>query len=297
MELRLLKYFVTVAQELHFGRAAERLHISQPPLSQQIQQLENELGVELFMRTKRRVELTEPGRYFLAQAKAILAQTEQAMSQVRRVARGEIGQLKMGLVGSATYQDIIPAALRIFRQRYPEVAVTLFEMTSVQQLQALYARQLDIGFLRPSSQEKRLVFDSVIKEPLLVALSSNHPLASKREIKLKELATYPFIMVMRERGQGYYDQIIKLCRQAGFTPNVIQEAMELQTEITLISAGFGLSIVPASASNMRRKDVVYKPLKPRFRVELAAAYLRENSSPSLQAFLKILKEAVTPLTQ
>jgi DNA-binding transcriptional LysR family regulator len=291
MELRLLRYFVAVAEELHFSRAAERLHMAQPPLSQQIRALEAELGVQLFRRTRRRVELTEPGRVFLASARDILARAETAVEEVRRAARGEVGRLIVGVVGSAAYEDAIPGALRAFRERYPDVAIALRELPTGEQLAALRDGRIHIGFLRPPAPHDGIVLETVFREPLIAALPAAHRLAEAREIAVESLAEEPFVMVSREQGLGLHDLVMGVCAAAGFQPRVTQEAIELQTIIGLVAAGFGLSLVPAAARRLQRSGVTYVPLAPPgAEVEIAAAWPTGEPSPALAAFLGLLRE-------
>lgn len=291
MEIRLLKYFVAVAEELHFSRAAVRLHIAQPPLSQQIRKLEEELGVQLLSRSKRRVELTEPGRVFLASARSILAQTESAIAEVRRASRGEVGRLPVALVGSATYEDAIPEILRVFRERYPDVAITLHELSTGEQLKALRDGHIQVGFLRPPVHDVGLALDTVFHEPLIAALPVTHQQANEQCVPIAALANDPFIMVPHAQGLGLYELVVSACLQAGFTPQISQEAGELQTVIGLVAAGFGVSLLPAAARKLHSNGVVYVPLAaPVPVIEIAAAHLHTDTSPVLAAFLSVVRE-------
>ena len=203
MELRHLRYFVTVAEELHFGRAAQRLQIAQPPLSQQIRQLEEELGVQLFHRTKRSVQLTEAGQLFLEEACQILTRAEQAIQIVQRADRGETGRLTLGFVGSATY-SVLPVVLKVFRKRFPEVLLSLHEMTTTQQVQALHEDRIHLGFVRPPIHEQELMIESILKEPFVAVLPKFHRLANETQISLRSLANDPFILFPRYLGSGFY---------------------------------------------------------------------------------------------
>ena len=292
MELRHLRYFVAVAEELHFGRAAERLHMTQQPLSQQIRQLETELGVLLFHRTKRRVQLTEPGLAFLGEARQILQKAAQAIDMVRQVAQGESGRLKVGFSGFATY-SILPKVLRIFRERFPQVELELEEMTTSVQVQALQDHQIHLGLMIPPVPDATLTLELILQEPFVVILPETHSLATQPELALGALANESFILVSRHLEPGYYDQCISLFQQAGFSPKVIQKASQKQTILGLVSAGMGVSLAPASIRNIRRTGVVYTTLNaPMSEVELAAVWRQDEPSPILQKFLEVIREIV-----
>ncbi|KAB8334676.1 LysR family transcriptional regulator [Scytonema tolypothrichoides VB-61278] len=293
MELRHLRYFVAVAEELHFSRAAERLHMAQQPLSQQIRQLEDELGVLLFHRTKRRVQLTEPGKAFLVEARHILLKATQAIEIVRQVAQGESGRLKVGFSGFATY-SVLPKALRIFRERFPRVELELEEMTTTAQVQALQEEQIHLGLMIPPIPDASLTLEPILKEPLVVILPETHPLATQPELALSMLANESFILVSRQLEPGYYDRCISLFQQAGFSPKVVQKASQKQTILGLVSAGMGVSLAPASIRNIHRTGVVYITLNPSdVEVELVAVWRQDESLPVLRTFLEVTKEVVS----
>ncbi|MBW4626347.1 MAG: LysR family transcriptional regulator [Brasilonema octagenarum HA4186-MV1] len=292
MELRHLRYFVAVAEELHFGRAAQRLHMTQQPLSQQIRQLEDELGVLLFERTKRRVQLTEPGKAFLVEARHILLKATEAVEIVRQVAQGESGRLKVGFSGFATY-SVLPKALRIFRERFPRVELELEEMTTSAQVQALQEQQIHLGLMIPPTPDASLTLEPILKEPLVVILPETHPLATQPELALPMLANESFILVSRQLEPGYYDQCISLFQQAGFSPKVVQKASQKQTILGLVSAGMGVSLAPASIRNIHRTGVVYITLNlSDAEVELVAVWRQDESLPVLRTFLEVMKEVV-----
>lgn len=292
MELRHLRYFVAVAEELHFGRAAVRLHMTQQPLSQQIQQLETELGVLLFHRTKRQVKLTEPGKVFLEEARQILLKADQAVKIVRQVAQGESGFLKVGFSGFATY-SILPKVLRVFRDRFPQVELELEEMTTSAQVQALQEHQIHLGLMIPPVPDATLSLEVILREPLVVILPETHSLASQPELALLELAQESFILVSRHLEPGYYDQCISLFQQAGFSPKVIQKASQKQTILGLVSAGMGVSLAPASIRNIHRTGVIYNSLnEPSSEVALAAVWRQDEASLILETFLKVIREIV-----
>ncbi|MBR8837637.1 MAG: LysR family transcriptional regulator [Stigonema ocellatum SAG 48.90 = DSM 106950] len=292
MELRHLRYFVAVAEELHFGRAAERLHMTQQPLSQQIRQLEEELGVLLFHRTKRRVQLTEPGKAFLGEVRQILQKADHAVEVARLVAKGESGRLKVGFSGFATY-SILPKVLRIFRERFPQVELELEEMTTSAQVQALQDHQIHLGLMIPPVPDATLALELILQEPFVVILPETHYLATQPELALSALANESFILVSRHLEPGYYDQCISLFQQAGFSPKVIQKASQKQTILGLVSAGMGVSLAPASIRNIHRTGVLYTALKtPMSQVDLAAVWRQDESSPILRTFLKVIREIV-----
>ena len=293
MELRHLRYFVTVAEELHFGRAAQRLQIAQPPLSQQIRQLEEELGVQLFHRTKRSVQLTEAGQLFLEEASQILTRAEQAIQIVQRADRGETGRLTLGFVGSATY-SVLPGVLKVFRRRFPEVLLSLHEMTTTQQVQALHEDRIHLGFVRPPIYEQELMIESILKEPFVAVLPEFHRLANETQISLGSLANDPFILFPRYLGSGFYDQIVNMCQQVGFQPQVAQEAIQMQTIISLVAAELGVALVPASVQNLQRVGVVYKALaESTSQVELAMVWRPDKISSVLQKFLEVTRQVAS----
>ena len=295
MELRHFRYFVAVAEELHFGRAAARLHLAQPPLSRQIHQLEAELGVQLFTRTRRRIQLTPAGAVFLAEARRALAQADQAVAAARRAAQGEHALLRVGFIGAASY-SILPAIVRAFRERCPTVGLTLHEMTTAQQLQALRAGRLDIGFVRPPVVAPDLVVETVLREPLMVALPLMHPLAPTETVALAALAREPFVLFPRELAPDLYDQIGDLCERAGFRPQVTQEAVQMQTVVRLVGAGVGVSLVPRSVQNLHEPTVIYKPLADAAPcAEMAIVWPRGAQSPALEQ-LRQLATAVGAAT-
>jgi DNA-binding transcriptional LysR family regulator len=292
MELRHLRYFVTVAEELHFGRAAERLQMAQPPLSHQIRQLEDELGVELFHRTKRSVQLTEVGHLFLEQARQILTQADQAVQIVQQASFGEVGRLVLGFVGSAIY-SILPDTLKVFRKRFPKVLLSLHEMTTAGVVQALHEKRIHVGLVRLPINDEQLIIESVLQESFIVALPESHILARETKIHLKMLANEAFILFPRHLGSGFYDQILTMCQKAGFSPQVEQEAVQMQTIISLVAAELGVAIVPASMQNLQRVGVVYKVLaEDTPQVELGMIWHRDEKSPVLHKFLDFIREIV-----
>src|SRR5579885_297450 len=289
MELRHLRYFVAVAEELHFSRAAERLHIAQPPLSQQIRQLEDELGVRLFERTRRRVELTDAGRMVLEEARRTLAQAERVASTARRASEGSAGFLRVGFSSSAPYTTL-PAVLRAFRAQYPEVALNLFERSTEEQIELIAADKIDVAFVRRPVENApdSLIVRTILREPFVLALPRDHRLCRRREVDIRSLAGEPFVLFPRHAAPGLYDQFAAICRRGGFKPRVAQEAVQMQTIVSLVSAGLGVAIVPASIRKLHRERVAYRPIHPgNATSEMAVVYDRNNSSRALQSFLRV----------
>lgn len=291
MELRHLRYFVAVAEELHFGRAAARVRIAQPPLSQQVRQLEAELGVVLLTRTKRRVELTPAGRAFLEHARQILAETERAKRMAQRAGRGEVGRLAIGFVSSADL-DVLPRVLRTWRERFPDVEVELHALLTAAQVDALRHGRIDVGFVRLPMEETGLAVESIRHEPLVAALPERHRLARRARVRLADLAGETMILFPRQTAPGYYDVFIAACRRAGFTPRMLHAA-SMQSILALVSAGLGVSLMPASIHNLQRAGVLYRPLAPPVpEVEMAMAWGRDQPSAVLAAFLDTVREVV-----
>lgn len=290
MELRHLRYFVCVAEELHFSRAAERLNISQPPLSQQIRGLEQELGVELFNRTKRKVELTPAGRLFLDEARLTLQQAERARRVAIDAKEGVRGRLRAGFVTSACY-SILPVLIRRFRREHPLVDLEMQELTPQQQIEALEQKTLDAGLLRPPVGSGDLLTETLFEEPLLAALPSGHRRAGGKAVALGELAEEPFIMFPRHHGPGIYDVILNACRDAGFSPHVSYAPNQMQTLLAYVAGGLGVALVPQSLSVFHPGQIVYRPLKSKeVKVALSIICRREDQHPLLEAFRAISAE-------
>jgi DNA-binding transcriptional LysR family regulator len=289
MELRHLRYFVSLAETLHFRRAAERLSIAQPALSQQIQQLERELGVQLLERTQRRVALTEAGVVFLERARMTLAEAAEAIRLARLAGRGEVGHLGVGAVTSALY-GIFPEVVREFRERHRHVHLTLHELPGNEQTRALRAGRIQVSFLRPPVDETEIEVRIITREPWVVALPTAHRFAARQRVGLRALADEPFIAFPRELAPGIYDQVISMCQRAGFSPRIVQEA-QMQTIVSLVAAGIGVALVPSTLQNLSRKGLVYKALTGApSKLELAVAWRREDRSPLLAQFLAVVKE-------
>jgi DNA-binding transcriptional LysR family regulator len=290
VELRHLRYFVAVAEELHFSRAAARVRIAQPALSQQIRRLEQELGAALFNRTKRHVELTPAGRALLEEGRRVLAQAERAVRTAQRAARGEIGPLAIGFVPSADL-DILPRVLRVWHATFPDVEIALHSLLPAAQVEALRDGRIHIGFVRLPIEETGLVVERIQREPLLTVLPHEHPLARAERVRLADLARETMILFPRDIAPGYYDIFVGACRRAGFTPRILHPG-SMQTNLALVAAGLGVSLMPASIQTLRRDGVVYRPLAPPVPyVEMAVAYRRDDRSAVLPPFLEILHRA------
>ncbi|HHW2079667.1 LysR substrate-binding domain-containing protein [Pseudomonas aeruginosa] len=298
MELRHLRYFIAVAEELHFGRAAERLGISQPPLSQQIQALEEEIGARLFERTNRRVELTDAGRLFLDESRQVLAQVDKAVLLARRAHLGELGELKIGFTSSAPFTSTIPSSIHAFRKAYPDVHLDLQEMSSRQALKALLEESLQVGVIRPLALPDAVHWVELFREPLVAVLRADHPLAAGSEdgLAIAALAEEPFVFFPRSYGTGLYDQVIALTRQAGFSPRIAQEASEAMTIIGLVSAGLGVSILPASFRRTRVDGVVYRTLSDPEATTAVWLVRRQNEgSPLALSFIDLVTREAASL--
>ena len=291
MELRHLRYFVAVAEELHFGRAAKRLCITQQPLSRQIRDLEEELGVQLFYRTKRTVRLTEVGEIFLEEARKTLEQANFAVQLVQQASKGEIGRIAIAFTGSAL-NIVLPTTVRQFKTLYPQVDLTLKRLQTVEQVEAIHSRQIDVGLLHPPINDDKLILETVYQENLVVALPDTHTLAKDESdaISLKQLANESFILFPRYIGLVLYDQIINLCRQAGFSPNVVQEAMPQQTILGLVSAGIGVSLIHSSVKTLGRPGVVFRSLIESTPIlETAVAWSPDATNLVLPFFLDVVR--------
>ncbi|MEM7759391.1 MAG: LysR family transcriptional regulator [Cyanobacteria bacterium P01_A01_bin.40] len=291
MELRHLRYFVAVAEELHFGRAAKRLCMTQQPLSRQIKDLEDELGVNLFYRTKRTVRLTEVGQIFLEETRKTLKQADYAVDLVKQASQGKIGRIAIGFTGS-TLNIVLPTAVRQFKKLYPQVELILKRLQTLEQVEALLSKQIDVGLLHPPIDENNLILETIYQEPLVIALPDTHPLAkdSSTAISSKQLADESFILFPRHIGSILYDQIINFCQQAGFSPNVVQEAFPQQTILGLVAAGIGISLMHSSVQSLGRSGVVFKNLiEPTPMLETAVAWSSNSTNLALPAFIEIVR--------
>lgn len=292
-DFRQLRYFVAVAEELSFTRAAQRLHISQPPLSQHIQALEQDLGTRLFERDKRNVALTDPGRILLEQARQILAKAEEARAHVSDAAAGFSGMLRLAYTISVTLHRALPQTLLRFGQQAPKVRMQLQEMYSEPQFTALRTGQIDVGFVRDEprheSDARVLRLDMIDYEPLLLAVPSGHRLAGHDSVHFDELSNEHFVTQPRELAATLYDRLVQLAAKAGFHPAIGQQAQQINGLLALVAAGIGLALVPASMRVVQLGGVSYVSLEdPDAYLLLAVASRRDNTSPVLAKFLEIV---------
>ncbi|MDC6293788.1 LysR substrate-binding domain-containing protein [Ralstonia pseudosolanacearum] len=265
MDLRRLRYFVVLAETLHFGRAALRLSIAQPPLSHQIRVLEEELGARLFDRNNRRVELTAAGMALLPEARALLAQAEKASTIAARVERGELGELRIGFTSAAALTQVIPRLILAYRRDWPGVRLSIRELTTQEQLTAMLERRLDFAFVRgTAAPDLPPAFGAVrlFEDAFVVALPPQHPCADNDgPLFVKALANEPFVMYPPESGTGAYEQVLSLCRHAGFAPQVVQEALSAATMVGLVAAGLGVALVPESFQRIEASGVAFRALR------------------------------------
>jgi len=290
VELRHLRYFLAVAEELHFGRAAQRLHIAQPPLSQQIRRLEQELGVSLFDRTNRRVELTDAGRAFLIEARLTLTQAERAAHVASQAARGEAGLLIIGHMASAEL-NVFPRLLPVFRKRYPGVDLAFQLLGASEQFRMLHEGQIHAGFLRLPATDRGLTVTPIVRERLVVVLPEHHPLARRRSLMLRTLGSERLLLFPRRHAPGYYDALIAMCRQAGLDPTIVQETTRLHTALSLVATGRGISLMPKCVERLKRPGIVCRPLRgPVPDTEMGVAYDPSNRSRLLRAFVAVVDE-------
>jgi len=296
MELRHLRYFVMVAEEKHFTRAAARLNMQQPPLSQQIRALEDELGFDLFKRHPKGVDLTTGGAVFLDEAKTILARVKEGSRRAARVAKGVEGTLAIGFTSSAAAHPLIPRIIRAFREQYPAVAITLDEGNAGRLTEHSMASQLDVGILRaPVSRPDGIEFHRLLVEELLMVLPVGHPALSDHPdaIELQAIRDEPFILVRRPGAPGMYANLLRACQAAGFEPHVAFEVERMLTNVSLVAAGEGVSVVPASMRDIHSESVVYRRIlgaHPRLVAPLTLICRSFNQSPALQNFIMLARQ-------
>lgn len=289
MDLRQLRYFVAVAEERSFSRAALRLHVSQPPLSTQLKALEEELGVRLLDRTNRGVALTTAGQVFFDETRAVLARLERGKEKARNAGRGEVGTLSIGFVSIADY-GILPPALKEFRSLFPGVEVQLHELTTDAQVREIRASRLDLGIGLGPVEATDLLFEPVIQEKLVLAAPTGHRLIRDgKAVDLKTLSNESFVIPPRDIAPGLFDLIISRCSAAGFAPRITQQARQMQTVISLVSCGMGFALVPASVQNLRRKGVQYRPLHgPAATIDIGILRSRDDDEPLSAHFVSTL---------
>ncbi|WP_214415340.1 LysR family transcriptional regulator [Sphaerisporangium fuscum] len=292
LESRQLHAFVVLAGELHFGRAAERLGIAQPPFSQQIRRLEERVGYPLFERTSRGVRLTPAGRQLLPAARQALEQVNSGLEAARRTGRGELGTLRLGFAASLAL-TVLPGVIAAFRQAHEGVRLEVHEMTTTEQVRALHAERIDVGLVREAVDREGLTAEPLLSEEVVAVLPATHPLAGERRVPLEALAGEPLVLFPREHGPEFHDRLVELCRRAGFTPRVAQRAVEWQTVCALVAAGLGVSLAPAGVRRIRITGVAYRRLaggSPRTTVTLC--HRREDSTPLLTRFLETARAYV-----
>jgi DNA-binding transcriptional LysR family regulator len=296
MELRHLRYFLAVAQELNFTRAAKRLHIAQPPLTQQIKALEAELGVTLFDRSSYRIELTTAGRAFAAEVGRILGDVRNAVLIAKRAARAAVGQVRVGFTESASFNPLVTSAFRSFRSAYPEVEVSLEERQSTELAIGLREGRIDAAFLRPPLEtEERITLHLLEEEEMVVALPSGHALAKRKEIDLPELEKETFILYPRAVRPGLADAVVSACEKVGFTPQVQQYAPQLSSTINLVAASLGISIVPRSMQELQPHAVSYVRLQGRpVQALLGIAHRADESSAAVLKFVEMARSMSRP---
>lgn len=286
MELRHLRYFVAVAEQLSFRRAAERLHMAQPPLSAQIKSLEEELKVKLLERTTRSVHLTHAGRVFLEEARAVLSASAQAEQRAREAEHGLAGALRVGIVAPVA-GGWLAGILRGFRRRFPSVQLSLFDLTSAEQLRRLHEQELDVGLLRPPVTFPELDYRFVGESRQVLALPAGHPLARKRRLLWRDFHDQELVLIHPSAQHGYYDPFFAACAKAGAQPRPVQYANDIQTKMWLISAGFGIAPTTASLGEVKRPGLVFRALPPGLPpVQTILAWRRGDPSPVLQHFCK-----------
>jgi DNA-binding transcriptional LysR family regulator len=295
MELRHLRYFLALAQERNFTRAARSLNIAQPPLTQQIKALEAEMGVTLVDRSAYRIELTDAGKVFAAEAARILGDVRGAVLKAKRAARGTVGHVRVGFTESASFNPLVPWTFRTFRSSYPDIEVSLEERQSTELAAALREGRLDAAFVRPPLKTSGgLTFTLLEEEEMVVVVPSGHPLAGHTSLKLRDLVEETFILYPRSARPGLADAIVAACERAGFTPKVEQYAPQLSSTINLVAASLGISIVPTSMQRLQPHAVVYVPLRgERLRALLGIAHRAGEESRAVLEFIKMAKTAKT----
>ena len=290
MELRHLRYFVAVAEDLNFTRAAGRLHLAQPSLTRQIHHLEEEIGVRLLNRSKNQVTLTEEGRSFLMDVKRILALATESILAVQRLSRGETGQLNLAYLSNFDF-ELLPETLGAFRQAFPHIALNLFDMTPAEQFRALATRKIDLGFvgLRPPAATKDLQWESIARHRTLVVLPAKHRLARKRQVNLGELKAMFFVGMSEKTNPGFRDWLCETCQPAGFTPRILQDAELEPALMTFVAQGLGVSLAREHIKKLPHPGVVLRPLAPPVKSDYCIAWNRNNDSRALEQYIQIVK--------
>ena len=291
MDLRKLRHFVVLAEELHFGRAADRLSMTQPPLSLSIRALEAELGVRLFERTRRKVALTHGGAAFLLEVRSLLERTAYAVESARAAERGESGRIGVGFMTASAY-TLLPSILREFASHFPAVRLDLRELTLPQQFEALRRGDIDVGLVRPPVNDAQLTAENLLEESLVLALPLRHRLLARSRVSVKHLCDEPFVMFRRAPGLVLHDIVMRFLLEKGLTPRVALEANQTHAVVGLVSGGLGIALVPQSARNIRMHGVIYRSLIERTpSVHSAIAWRTEDTSPVVKSFIHTAKLA------
>jgi DNA-binding transcriptional LysR family regulator len=294
MELRHLRYFVAVAENLNFTKAAAKLRLAQPSLTRQIHNLEEELGVRLLNRSKSHVALTEEGRSFLVDARRILALATESILAVQRLSRGETGELNLAYLPNFDF-ELLPETLRAFRQAFPHIALNLFDMTPAEQYRALEARKIDLGFvgLPPPSTAGNLQWESIARNRIVVVLPAKHRLTRKRQVSLSELETMFFVGMSEKTHPGFRDWLNQTCHQAGFTPRVLQDAELEPALMTFVAEGLGVTLARENIKKLPHPGVAFRPLAPPGLSDYCIAWNRANDSRALRQYIQIVKSFTT----
>lgn len=293
MELRHLRYFVAVAQERHFTRAAARLGIGQPPLSMQIRALERELGVRLFHRLSRGVELTEAGQLLLERAAPIMEQVERTKADLLRLVRGDTGSVRLGFAGATYFQARVPALIQRYREQHPGVQLSPEQSNTPALVEGLREGSIDVAFVRPPIEaDEDFVLEPLAEEDMLVVLPRQHPLAAAgAAVSLQALAEETFILFPRAIGPGLYDAIAGACHRAGFSPRLGQAAPQISSIVPMVEAGFGVSVVPRSVSRIGGEGVIYLPIAGDVpKAPISLAYRRSERSVAVRQFVALARE-------
>jgi len=280
VDTALLASFVTTAQVLHFGRAAQQLGVTQPALTHQIQRLEHEVAAALFTRTSRRVELTAAGEALLPYARRLLADLERAITQCRAVAAGGVGHLRIASIGAAL-NSVTPGLVRGLRDRVPGLAVQVTQLDTPPQLAALRAGEIDLGVVRASGPAAGIQLEDLFSEPMVLAVPSAHRLATAKAATAADLRSESFILWPRTSSPLFHDHVFAYCRKAGFTPHIVMEGGDIETQLGLVSAGIGVSPQPASFANLQRRGVAFTPLRQAPRSTVQLAWLHKAPPPHL----------------
>jgi len=286
IELRHLRYFLAVAETLHFSKAAERLGIAQPPLSQQIKRLEQLLGHRLFDRTTRGVKLTLAGQLLAERARSTLEKVQDDLAQVRRLGRGEEGTLTVGFAGSVMFTEL-PAAIERYRRRYPKVELRLRELSTAPQIAALLNGTIDLGFLRDGDPTEGIHLTTVLHERYVAVLPRGHALARKRSLRVRDLAAEPFILFARRMGPLAFDRTIACCEKNGFRPNIVQDAPQWPTLVRLVAAGLGVSLAPACVASIAIPGAVYRDVPAACRTTVDLGQRAESTTTLSSNFIEI----------